>query len=85
MDTPEARLNFFDRGISEYGIGNLRAHWQKDASAMLPDVLSILISVNDVARSGTQASPELSLVLLNPSFRVQGVSTMTKRGNNGGG
>lgn len=51
VDMAEAELEFFNRGISGNTVGDLRARWQKDAIDMKPDVLSILIGVNDVGRS----------------------------------
>ena len=54
VDMPEARLEFFNRGISGNKVGDLRARWQKDAIDMKPDLLSILIGVNDVSQNGGQ-------------------------------
>jgi lysophospholipase L1-like esterase len=51
VDMAEAELEFFNRGVSGNTVGNLRSRWQKDAIEMKPDVLSILIGVNDVGRS----------------------------------
>jgi lysophospholipase L1-like esterase len=50
-DIPEAKLNFLNRGISGNTVANLKARWQKDALDLKPDVLSILIGVNDVGRA----------------------------------
>jgi len=50
VDMPEAKLEFFNRGNSGHGVSNLKGRWQKDAIDMKPDVLSILIGVNDVGR-----------------------------------
>ena len=50
-DLPELGLEFFNRGISGNTVGDLRKRWQKDAIEMMPDVLSILIGVNDVGRA----------------------------------
>ena len=50
-DMPEAKLNFLNRGISGNTVGDLKARWQKDAIDMKPDVLSILVGVNDVGRA----------------------------------
>ena len=52
VDMAEAGLEFFNRGMSGHTVGNLKARWQKDAIDMEPDLLSILIGVNDVGRSG---------------------------------
>jgi lysophospholipase L1-like esterase len=50
----EAGLEFFNRGMSGHRVGDLKARWQKDAIDMKPDLLSILIGVNDVGRSGVK-------------------------------
>ena len=82
VDMPQARLKFFNRGISGNKVSDLKARWQKDAINMKPDLLSILIGVNDVSRGGTveqweadyrfildasrKAKADLPLVLLDP-------------------
>jgi lysophospholipase L1-like esterase len=50
-DMPEAKLNFLNRGISGNTVANLKARWQPDALDVNPDVLSILIGVNDIGRA----------------------------------
>jgi len=82
VDMPGAQLEFFNRGISGHKVSDLKARWQKDAIDMKPDLLSILIGVNDVSRGGTleqweadyrfildasrKAKSNLPLVLLDP-------------------
>jgi len=82
VDMPEAQLEFFNRGISGHKISDLKARWQKDAIDMKPDLLTILIGVNDVSRGGTleqweadyrfildasrKAKADLPVVLLDP-------------------
>lgn len=51
VDMPEAQLDFYNRGHSGNTVGDLRKRWQKDAIALQPDLLSILIGVNDVGRN----------------------------------
>ena len=51
-DMPEAKLNFLNRGMSGHTVPDLKKRWQKDALDLKPDVLSILIGVNDVGRAG---------------------------------
>jgi lysophospholipase L1-like esterase len=51
VDMPEAQLDVYNRGISGHKVGDLRKRWQKDAIDMKPDLLSILIGVNDVGRN----------------------------------
>ncbi|MDB4530694.1 SGNH/GDSL hydrolase family protein [bacterium] len=82
VDMPEAQLEFFNRGISGHKVSDLKARWQKDAIDMKPDLLTILIGVNDVSRGGTlkqweadyrfildasrKAKADLPVVLLDP-------------------
>ncbi|WP_184543210.1 SGNH/GDSL hydrolase family protein [Mucilaginibacter sp. FT3.2] len=47
-DYPERDFKFFNRGISGNTVGDLAARWQKDTLDIKPDLLSILIGVNDV-------------------------------------
>jgi lysophospholipase L1-like esterase len=51
VDMPEAALDIYNRGMSGHKVGDLRKRWQKDALDMKPDLLSILIGVNDVGRN----------------------------------
>jgi lysophospholipase L1-like esterase len=46
-DHPAENLRFFNRGISGNRIVDLYARWKIDALNLRPDVLSILIGVND--------------------------------------
>jgi lysophospholipase L1-like esterase len=48
-DYPEKNLKFFNRGISGNKIVDLAARWQKDTLDLKPDVLSILIGINDTS------------------------------------
>ncbi len=44
---PDRALRFYNRGISGNKVPDLEARWTADALALKPDVLSILIGVND--------------------------------------
>jgi lysophospholipase L1-like esterase len=46
-DFPKRNLHFFNRGISGNKITDLAARWQKDTLEVKPDVLSILVGIND--------------------------------------
>ena len=46
---PERRLAFINRGISGNRIADLYGRWQEDAVNLRPDVLSILVGINDAA------------------------------------
>ena len=51
VEMPEAQFDIYNRGMSGHKVGDLRKRWQKDAIEMKPDLLSILIGVNDVGRN----------------------------------
>ena len=50
VEMPEAQLDFYNRGMSGHKVSDLRKRWQKDALEIKPDLLSILVGVNDVGR-----------------------------------
>ena len=45
---PEKDLKFYNRGISGHRIVDLYARWKSDTLNLQPDVITILIGVNDV-------------------------------------
>jgi len=48
VDKPDDQLKIFNRGISGHKVFQLAKRWQKDCLNLKPDVLSILIGVNDI-------------------------------------
>ena len=48
-DNPEKKLIFYNRGISGNKVPDLLDRWQKDTLDLNPDVLSILIGINDTS------------------------------------
>jgi lysophospholipase L1-like esterase len=48
-DLPQRHLTFMNRGISGNTVPSLARRWQADTIALQPDILSILIGVNDLA------------------------------------
>lgn len=48
---PEQKLTFINRGISGNTVTDLAARWKKDALGEKPDILSVLIGINDVGRA----------------------------------
>lgn len=48
-DFPKKGFHFFNRGISGNKITDLAARWQKDTIELKPDLLSILIGINDTS------------------------------------
>jgi lysophospholipase L1-like esterase len=79
---PELQLDFMNRGVSGNTVLDLEKRWQKDALDLKPDLLSILIGVNDHGKnvpfdqyeqvydkllaSARTANPKLKLVLCEP-------------------
>ncbi|MCM8537525.1 MAG: GDSL-type esterase/lipase family protein [Lentisphaeraceae bacterium] len=51
VDLAEAKLEFFNRGMSGNRVQDLKKRWQKDALDLKPDLLSILVGVNDIVKS----------------------------------
>ncbi len=47
-DYPDKQLKVYNRGISGNKVPDLAARWEKDTLALEPDLLSILIGVNDI-------------------------------------
>ncbi len=45
---PEKRLKFLNRGISGNKVPDLAGRWQRDCVALEPDVVSVLVGVNDL-------------------------------------
>ena len=48
ISNPEFNLTIHNRGISGNKVHQLAARWDKDCIALQPDILSILIGVNDI-------------------------------------
>jgi len=47
-DNPDCRLNVYNRGISGNRVVDLYARWKEDCYNLAPNIISILIGVNDV-------------------------------------
>lgn len=45
---PEQKLKLYNRGISGHKVPDLQARWKADTIDLKPDILSILIGVNDI-------------------------------------
>lgn len=48
-DFPDRNLSFYNRGISGNKVTDLQKRWQTDTLDLKPDVLSLLIGINDTA------------------------------------
>jgi lysophospholipase L1-like esterase len=57
-DFPEAGFKFYNRGISGNKLADLEKRWQTDTMDLKPDVLSVLIGINDVA-AVVEKQPEI--------------------------
>lgn len=90
---PEAKLEFFNRGVSGNTVLDLEKRWQKDTLDLKADVLSILIGVNDKGRGVpperyeetydkllSAANPQLKLALCEP-FVVNHRATTPQHGS----
>lgn len=67
-DMPHAKLNFLNRGMSGHTVANLKSRWQKDALDLKPDVLSILIGINDVGRA-IRSNTEVDVAAFTADYR----------------
>ncbi len=47
-DHPELELKFYNRGISGNKVPDLAARWKADCIDLKPDIMSILIGINDI-------------------------------------
>ena len=79
---PELKLEFINRGVSGNTVPDLQKRWQADTLDLKPDILSILVGVNDAGRGlpmdqyepayekiiaeARSANPQLKLVLCEP-------------------
>lgn len=77
---PKRNLTFLNRGVSGNRVNELTARWQKDTLDLKPDVLSILVGVNDrngkvedyeamydqMLTTTVQALPNVKLVICEP-------------------
>lgn len=54
---PDLEVNFVNRGISGNRVRDLKARWIKDCLDIKPDVLSILIGINDTWRRFDSGDP----------------------------
>lgn len=58
---PEKGLIFYNRGISGNKVNDLASRWQKDTIDLKPDVLSILVGVNDSSSVVFQREPVITI------------------------
>jgi lysophospholipase L1-like esterase len=93
---PEAKLEFFNRGNSGNTVPDLEKRWKTDTLDLKPDILSILIGVNDhghnlpldqfepaydkLITDAKAANPKLKLVLCEP-FIVNHLAVTPQNGS----
>jgi len=85
---PERKLDFYNRGVSGNTVLDLEKRWAKDTLALKPDLLSVMIGVNDQSHGvpleayeatydklltdARAQNPKLKLVLIEPFVRHPG-------------
>ena len=93
---PESGLEFMNRGVSGNTVLDLEKRWEKETLDLKPDILSILIGVNDSSRKipldqyeqvydklitdARAANPKLKLVLCEP-FVLNHLATTPQKGS----
>lgn len=65
---PEKKLTFINKGVSGDRIGDLERRWKEDTLDLKPDVLTILIGINDVIAIMNNNDPE-SIAVFDARFR----------------
>lgn len=60
-DYPERRYQFYNRGVSGNKVIDLKKRWQNDTLDLKPDVLSILVGVNDSSSVVLKWEPIISV------------------------
>jgi lysophospholipase L1-like esterase len=60
-DYPEKRYQFYNRGISGNKVNDLEKRWQAETLDLKPDVLSILVGVNDSSSVVFKREPLISV------------------------
>jgi len=67
-ENPSANLKFYNRGISGNKITDLENRWKEDALDLEPDIISILIGVNDTISVVNNQNPQ-SIEVFEKSYR----------------
>lgn len=78
-DHPEKNFTFYNRGISGNRVEHLQRRWQEDTLALKPDVLSLLIGINDTAAFVEKPAESAGLVAFESGYRD--LLTQTKQQN----
>lgn len=68
FENPKSDLMFYNRGVSGNRITDLEKRWQEDALDLKPDIISILIGVNDAMSVVNNQNPQ-SIEAFESSYR----------------
>ncbi len=77
-DYPEKRLMFYNRGISGNKVTDLASRWQTDTLDLKPDVLSILVGVNDASSVVLKWEPIVSVEKYEETYKSLLNQTLAK-------
>ncbi|MEI6166914.1 MAG: SGNH/GDSL hydrolase family protein [bacterium] len=72
---PKDNLRFTNRGVSGEGVAGLQQRWQVDCLDLQPDILSILVGINDAGP--TKSCPHTSLEEYEQRYRALLARTRT--------
>jgi lysophospholipase L1-like esterase len=77
-DLPEKQFTFYNRGISGNRVSDLAARWQGDTLDLKPDVLSILVGVNDTGSVVYQREPVVTIEKYEEGYKALLDQTIAK-------
>jgi lysophospholipase L1-like esterase len=76
---PEANLRIINKGISGHTVRDLAARWENDVIALRPDVLCVMIGINDVWRQfDSPRRPDIAVGLAEYSDTLTKLLASTK-------
>lgn len=68
-EQPERKFHFLNRGVSGNKVSDLAARWQTDTLDIKPDILSILVGVND-ANEAVKGNPDYTIDKYKEGYRA---------------
>lgn len=77
-DYPEKKFVFYNRGISGNKVNDLENRWQPDTLELKPDVLSILVGVNDASSVVFQREPVITVEMYETTYNSLLEQTLVK-------
>jgi lysophospholipase L1-like esterase len=69
MDFPQAGFTFHNRGMSGHKVSDLEKRWDNDTLDLKPDVLSILVGINDAGAVFRKASDAYDVAAFEDKYR----------------